>query len=392
MNTLLNKHEIKKEIFSLKRRNILIDAIIEQIDINKNFLLIGHKQPDEDCIASLVSMALLIKKFKKEVSIFVQDNLPEQISYLQNICTYNKIELIQDYPEIENHVDCFFVLDTPKPNQIAANDAICSLIQQNALPIIEIDHHLNADAVLIGNPHFSLVTRATSTCELIAIICCKLAEKQTFLENHGITELFSRNLVLTLITGIVGDTWFGLTAKKPRDRFFYNYFTEKFSEILKEKAHSQTGNYISINDIFKDLQSFTQEEREVYHSLLSKAHYYKQTGYLLLNEQDSFSILKQQNYSLFIKVIKAVTNFLAEKSGRFGVTAFYDLPNTGDLIQFRVRLAKNTDNIDLRKLLNILSITDGGGHPGAIGFRCPQNSIPDIDSFFKTLLTTLETL
>jgi nanoRNase/pAp phosphatase (c-di-AMP/oligoRNAs hydrolase) len=103
-------------------------------------------------------------------------------------------------------------------------------------------------------------------------------------------------------------------------------------------------------------------------------------------------MLSNTDYSLFIKVIKAVTNFLAEKAGRFGVTVFWDEPSTSDLIQFRIRLSKNVTDIDLRKLLDTHSITDGGGHPGAIGFRFPRTELADPAAYVQMLLAELETL
>lgn len=383
---------IKKEIYKLSERNKIINRIILLIEEKNNFLLIGHQQPDEDCISSLVSMALLIKKFNKEVTIFIKDEVPEQISYLENICVYNKITLTSDSDKIAASIDCIVVLDTPKPDQIAAEPLVLDMVLSHKLPIIEIDHHLSADSNLIGHPEVSLVTRATSTCELIAILCTKISLKPDVLQRNGITELFSRNLVLAMLTGIIGDTWFGLTAKKSRDRFFYNLFTQKFSDVLREKAHVNTHNYVSMIDIFRSLQSLSPEERNLYQKLLSKARYKGNTGYVGLDQYESHSLLASTNYALFVKVIKAVTNFLAEKSGRFGLTFFYDEPDSGGLVQFRIRLSKNVNDIDLRTVLTEFKISDGGGHNGAIGFRLSQNDFTDPKAFVQKLLASLSKL
>lgn len=379
----------KEEIINLAERNRIADRIISVIESHSNFLLLGHQQPDEDCISSLVSMALLIRKFNKNVAISVKENLPDQISYLENICSYNKIRLTREVLDGLDPPDAVFVLDTPKPDQISADAPILDLVYSKKMPIVELDHHLSSDAALIGDPELSLVTRATSTCELIAFLCCKLSQKNVILERNGITELFSRNLVLTMLTGMIGDTWFGLTVKQPRDRFFYNLYTNRFSEILREKARVNTDNYVSMTDIFRSLQALSPEERTLYQKLLSKAHYRGQIGYLALNERESASMLSNTDYALFVKVMKAVTNFLAEKAGRFGLTMFYDDPATSDLVQFRIRLSKNETEVDLRALLSRLSITDGGGHPGAIGFRFPRTVLNDPDSMIATLLSEL---
>lgn len=382
----------KEEITNLAERNRIIDTIISIIEEKNRFLLLGHQQPDEDCISSLVSMALLIRKFNKKVAISVKENLPDQISYLDNICSYNNIELTQEALDGMDPPDAIFVLDTPKPDQISADPAILELIRSGTVPVAEIDHHLSTDASLIGTPSCSLVTRATSTCELIALLCCKIAHRPDILKRNSIRELFSRNLVLSMLTGMIGDTWFGLTVKHPRDRFFYNLYTNRFSDILREKAHVNTANYVSMTDIFRSLQALSPEERALYQQMLSKSHYHGQIGFLYLDEHESWSMLSNTDYSLFIKVIKAVTNFLAEKAGRFGVTVFWDEPSTSNLIQFRIRLSKNVTDIDLRKLLDTLSITDGGGHPGAIGFRFPRTELADPAAYVQMLLAELETL
>ena len=76
----------------------------------------------------------------------------------------------------------------------------------------------------------------------------------------------------------------------------------------------------------------------------------------------------------------------------FGLTVYYDKPDVSALVQFRIRVSRDVSGIDLRVILLDLEITDGGGHPGAIGFRVPSNQIDDLHGFVANLCQRLEDL
>jgi nanoRNase/pAp phosphatase (c-di-AMP/oligoRNAs hydrolase) len=48
--------------------------------------------------------------------------------------------------------------------------------------------------------------------------------------------------------------------------------------------------------------------------------------------------------------------------------------------------------MDLRQILVDFEIADGGGHPGAIGFRVPKDSITDLPGYISRVLEKIETL
>jgi diguanylate cyclase (GGDEF)-like protein len=386
--TVRQKHAFS----SLTERNRTVDRIFDIICAERDFLLLGHELPDEDCISSLVSMALLITKFRKNVSIYIKDTIPDQLSYMENICAYNKIRIIrgEELPEREPGAIC--VLDTPKPDMISLNDGIRKLLADPAMMIIELDHHLSADAAYSGRKGYCLVHRASSTCELIGFLCYKLERRQDILDRFGITEILTRNLVLAMLTGMIGDTRFGLTMKTNRDIFFYNFFSTHFANRLKELSHKDSTNYSSMKDIFNTIQTLSSEEKNLYQMILEHTHFYGRTGYVILEEELSRKYLAGIDYSIFVKVIKSLTDFLAEKSGTIGLTVYYDMPEISDLIQFRIRASREASNIDLRTILTDFSITDGGGHAGAIGFRVPAKDIPDLSAYVAGLLKKIESL
>ena len=382
----------KHEFTTIAEKNRTVDRIFDTICHNQSFLLLGHELPDEDCISSLVAMALLIQKFGKTVSLYIRNEIPDQLSYMTNICSYNKIKILQHDDEVAAIPDIIGVLDTPKPEMVSMNQSITRLLEDRTRTVFELDHHLSADAAYIGSEGYCLVYRASSTCELIGFLCCKLTNRKDILESFQITELFSRNLVLSMLTGMIGDTKFGLTMKTNRDIFFYKLFTQQFAKILHTSAHKNSKNYRSMTDIFNTIQTLSPEETELYQKLLSHAHFFEKTGYVILDEKDSYSYLHNTDYHLFVNVIKSVTDFLSEKSGTYGLSVYYDMPEMSNLIQFRIRTARDVAAPDLRVILSDFGITDGGGHPGAIGFRIQKENIQDLNAYVRRILNKIESL
>lgn len=385
---------IKKAFASIAERNRTIDRILALIQEKNEFLVIGHELPDEDCISSLVAMAILVHKFKKTVTVYIRDPIPDQLSFLMNICSYNKIPVIRGSAYSGPHPDAIFALDTPKPDMLAVSPEINAFIADPSIPVIEFDHHLSADAALIGTDGYCLVTKATSTCELISLFCIKLRKKTDVLAKFDMTDtnLFSRNLVLALLTGIIGDTRFGLTIKTNREQFFYKCFSSFLSTKLRELHRKNSKNYSSMTDISNSIQSLSVEERNIYQMLLDRARYSGRTGYVALDATESLGIIGKIDYTDFVKVVKSVTDFLSEQSGTIGMTVYYDMPEVSDLIQFRIRASRNVTGADLRSLLHDLGISDGGGHPGAIGFRVPKKNMQNFVAYIGRLIAKIEEL
>lgn len=391
---VLTQREVrpKRNFSSIAERGRTIDRILSLIGEKNTFLLIGHELPDEDCISSLVAAALLIVKFRKSVSIYIRDQIPAQLAYMQQICMYNKITIHRGPLYTGPKPDVVFVLDTPKPEMIAGNQDISPFLSNPAIPVVEIDHHLSADAALSGTPDYCLVAKATSTCELLTLVCIKLNNDKAALARYGIESLFSRNIVLALLTGIIGDTRFGLTVKTNRDQFFYRCYTSFLSKILRKTHRKNSSNYSSMTDISNSIQSMSVAERDIYQMLLDHSRYSGRTGYVALDAEESLNILGRIDYTIFVKVVKSVTDFLSEQSGTIGMTSYYDMPEVSNLIQFRIRVSRDASGIDLRSILLDFNITDGGGHPGAIGFRMEKNAVPDYREYVDRLLEKIEKL
>ena len=91
-------------------------------------------------------------------------------------------------------------------------------------------------------------------------------------------------------------------------------------------------------------------------------------------------------------IAKAVADALAEEGGKLGLVAYPDHPSISNLLQFRVRRCHSFRGMDLREALVALSASNGGGHPGAVGFRFPKSDAPDFPAFALGIAQRLDEL
>ena len=155
----------KKNIDNVKQRNLIVTNIINAMLERDHFLLLGHENPDEDCIASMVAFALLLQKFDKDAKIYIQSNIHKHFQYLLNICKFNSIQVIDSCKKTKYLIDTIVVCDTPKPSMVESNKTVRNLLNDNNLLKIEIDHHIGADSEYIGDEGYRLVTEASSAAE-----------------------------------------------------------------------------------------------------------------------------------------------------------------------------------------------------------------------------------
>lgn len=368
----------KKDVpLNIAAKNRTIWRIIDLITSNESFLLFGHTFPDEDCIASLTAFGLLLRKFNKKVYICVESKIKRPIEFLGELITYNGIELytgvLGDIPK----PDIIFVLDTPKPDMIAADKNGLKLLADPTIPKVEIDHHFDADAHTVSKPELSLLLVASSTCEIIAQICYKLNKRPDILQKYGITELYSRNIVLAMLTGMLGDAKAGGYLFKKRDKKIFDYFFNHLNELLVRQRRQDTKNIADAAELLNIINSLSVAEHKILNKILDYSIYDGEIGAIFLDEKASNMIFMLAEYSQIVGVIKTATNAIAENAGLIGISAFYDPKSISNKIQYRVRASSAGNYLNLLTLLLDLKIEDGGGHPGAIAFRVNKANFSD---------------
>jgi nanoRNase/pAp phosphatase (c-di-AMP/oligoRNAs hydrolase) len=379
----------KEKIASISEKNRIIDNILGAMLNYRSFLILGHQNPDEDCIASMVAFAILLGKFDRKAGICLGGKVHEHFQYLLNICKYNAITLYESCDQFDGSFDAIVVCDTPKPSMMEKNAFVEAMLKSPDVLKIEIDHHIGSDSSYIGDEGYCLVTEATSSSELILYLILKIAKKEGILREYQIKDLLSRNLVLALLSGIIGDTNMGQFLKSRREKRYYRLFSTMLNNILRVTTVRET-NFANMDQVYQELQRLSGNEDRCYRYLMERRRFSTSIGYVALDQVESRELQTHVDEDTLVSVSRAVANELAEKSKKLSLVAYYDRPEVSDLVQFRVRRSGSYRGYDLRDMLELFSIENGGGHEGAIGFRLRKDSIKDYRDYVNRLIEGLE--
>ncbi len=376
----------KVRIPSKRRRRQIADAFLDAMVKRDNFLLLGHKNPDEDCISSMVAFGLLLTKFNRNATIVFNKENWDKFPYLLSICKYNSIEVLGAAEEITGRFDTLVACDTPKPDMIDFHESLQPLMDDEDVLVLEIDHHLEADGQYIGQEGYCLVDEASSTCELVGYLALRLVRNSRLMTELGIGEVFTRNFVLAIVTGIVGDSKMGQFLKSRREKRYYRYFSRLFNRMLIRKTDKDSGNFSSIQDILNELEALSDEEERCFNDFITHLKKRKYIAWIAMDEMVMNPLREKYDNETIVTMAKYTTNLLAEESGYVGLMAYYDYPEKSDLIQLRMRRSSSYKNLDLRRVIAHFEIENGGGHEGAVGFRVPKLGSAEFESFIKDLV------
>ncbi len=379
----------KRAIPKTREKNQVIASIVGALIRQEGFLVLGHRNPDDDCIASQVAFALLVRKFAKPVSIYLGPRIHEHFQYLVNICTYNSIPVLYQGDPIAGAVDTVVLFDTAKPSMIESDEMIRALIDNPAVLRIEVDHHLGSDSEYFGDKGYRLVTEASSSSELVGHVLLKLRERRELLRRFQIYDLVSRNVVLAILTGIIGDSKMGAFLKSRREKRYYEIFSSMFNELLARKT-VRDGNFSNMDQVFREIQKLSISEEHCFNGFLSHRRLSHRIAYVALGEREMKSIYSAFDADTVVSAARSVADLLAEESGCLGLVCYYDNPKVSDLVQFRLRRSHLFKGFDLRRILEIFSIDNGGGHEGAIGFRLPRERVGDFQGYVAHLIDGIE--
>jgi nanoRNase/pAp phosphatase (c-di-AMP/oligoRNAs hydrolase) len=265
------------------------------------------------------------------------------------------------------------------------------IIAEKEILKIEIDHHLGSDSAYFGEADYRLVTEASSAGELVGHILLRLKDNGKLLKQFQINDLVSRNIVLAILTGIIGDSKMGMYLKSEREKEYYTVFSAMFNEMLAQKTTRRT-NFSDMQQVFREIQRLSRNEEHCFNYFIERKQYSEKIGYVVLQERDIDTLCREFNNDTIVSVARAVADILAEESKWLGLICYYDSPNQSDLIQFRLRRSHFYKTLDLRTVLKTFSITNGGGHEGAIGFRIPKSEVENIEDYVATLIRGIEAL
>jgi nanoRNase/pAp phosphatase (c-di-AMP/oligoRNAs hydrolase) len=382
----------KTDIVSIAEKNRIARRIADVFLERDNFLLIGHRNPDEDCVAAMVAFGLLASKFNKIVYIYLCGNVHEQFSYLLNICTYNSIVLLQDDAPFPGVVQVVVALDTPKPEMLEMSDDLKKIVSDPTVLKIEVDHHLGADSTYFGDEGYRLVASASSASELVGYLALKMDDNPRYRPGEASGGLLARNFVLAVLTGIIADSRMGKYLKTKRERWFYERFSSLFDRLLAQKTAAGSGNFTSKEEVFAAIVSLSSEEEECYRRMMAARGRLSSLEYVVLSQAEASAIHDEFGEDTLTTIAKAVADALSEEGGKLGLVAYPDHKAVSELMQFRVRRSHAYRDLDLREILSALSVVNGGGHPGAVGFRFPKSDAADFNAFAMSIAAKIDAI
>lgn len=296
---------------------------IDLIKKSQKILLVGHNNPTGDTVGSLVAFGEVLERLKKEVSIVLSDEVPENLKFLPCLSKIKKeLEGSRDFivkiDATENPVeklcynveegylnivvtseagaytpadvsfgkgsykyDLIVVLDTPDVDRIdKIYDENTDLFFET--PVVNIDHHA-------GNEHFGTVNyidiTATSTSEILVSLVEALGLK------------LDEDIATLLLTGIISDTGSFkkknttpksltvsaqlLAAGAKQQEIITSLYKAKTINTLKlwgkvlsrlnyDAAHRFIYSYITHDD-FKELGTNVEDIKEVMDELMNNA-------------------------------------------------------------------------------------------------------------------------
>jgi diguanylate cyclase (GGDEF)-like protein len=384
--------EPKSDIRTVAGKNRTSAAIVRALEERYSFLIFGHKDPDEDCVSSMVAFALLVNKFNKRPAIVLGPSVQDNFDYLINICRYNSIEVLREEADIRAFPaasSAIVLLDTPKPSMIDRGEIFQAMGSDPSVLKIELDHHLEADASYSGDPGYRLVYEACSTCEIIGRLALKLEGDKPLKYRHQIDEFLSRNLVLAILSGMIGDSQMGRYLKTRRERWFYSRFSALFERMLARKTKEGSGNFSSKEQVFEALAALSADEDACFRFMSARQVDLGGLRFAVLDAEASRYLFATYGNDTAVAVSKALVDKLAEASGFLGLVGYYDDPAVSPYAQFRLRRSQAFTGLDLRDALALLGIQNGGGHPGAVGFRVEREAVPDIEVSARSYAATL---
>jgi nanoRNase/pAp phosphatase (c-di-AMP/oligoRNAs hydrolase) len=283
------------------------------------------------------------------------------------------------------------LFDTAKPSMIEANALVRKVTEGKDTLKIEIDHHVGSDSDYFGQENYCLVTEASSSGELVGQILLRLQENKRLLKRFQINDLASRNIVLAILTGIIGDSKMGMYLKSDQEKEYYRVFSAMFNEMLAQKTTRRT-NFSDMTQVFQEIQRLSRNEEKCYNYFIDRKRFSSSIGYVVLGQQDIDNLSGQFDNDTIVSVARGVADILAEESKWLGLVCYPDPPDQSDLIQFRLRRSHQYKAMDLRTVLKTFSISNGGGHEGAIGFRIPKSEIEDLEGYADTLIQGIEAM
>lgn len=316
------KKTAKKTIKSNAKKNIKtnIKEILKTLSKATNITIIGHRNPDVDCICSCLGLSLLLKKIFKKRKVFVV-NTDKMQRDLQNVLLIEEVIFNVNEKTIPKK-DVLVVLDSGDIDRIGWISEVLNEYNE----VIFIDHHKVRN--IEGVTMFYNDTNAAATCEIIFDIF------STFLKSMDST------IATLLYCGLSTDT----------GGFVFSNTTEK-SLLAASKLMSRGVIIENLGNVVR--KRYTRIDvaalMEIYRRMIIDEE--NKIGYICLQETINGHSMKEITVSasdILIQMEDVFIGFIIHESEE----------------DFRVSM-RSRINKNVREIAESFG---GGGHPKAAGF------------------------
>ena len=377
-----------------------LSQAIELIHSSDNFLFSGDIDPDS--VGSMLSLSLYLNQLDKKVFLVIPDTLGDNLDFFEKIIHYNSIQILRSQEDIEaikDEIETIIFCDTANTKLVPFYPFISESILSKKPKVVEIDHHFGADSEELTEYGIKLFRNANANTEIIGNVLEMLYDKNP----QGPNPFSQRNIILGLITGMLGDTVGGKVIPFKED---YDHWMEKLGGQLKEItrwrgtddkrgedwADSKFGDP---KQILNYLNRLTEDQEVCFNLLNDRIEHKGKMGFLSLlpsTYQDVKGDCQAFDSDWFVDIMNFLVNSVPEKSGHAGVVVFEGKNAEGtECIFIKIRRAVDFSGVDLRtgedlikKLFGNLYM-GGGGHAGAVSFRIHPLGEKELMQHLETL-------
>ncbi|QPJ60841.1 MAG: hypothetical protein G3M70_02630 [Candidatus Nitronauta litoralis] len=366
---------------------------------HSGFVFCGY--PDADALGSMLSLALYLKELGKRVYIVWPGPLIGKTDFLEDILRHNRVPLLGTAERIREYsekVDALVVCDTANRKLVPLYKELKQHILAKETPVLEIDHHFGTDSEPVHPDGLHLFREANSTTEIAA----EVLEAYAKADSEAPDPFKRRNILVSLLTGLIADTGGGNVSIRPED---YDFWVKRLGDRLTEKTRrgrvdtdQDVPHFSSPEDIKEFLVKLSDSERQGVERLQEEIVHENGVGVLNLLDatRSRVEASLQLSAAAWAQILETMANAIPEVAGRVGMVYFHDKTAEGEDCYFiKLRRAQESaidlreTESDIRSAFEDGAVLGGGGHPNAVSYRV--RLIPE-DQFLKSVEKLTKTL
>jgi nanoRNase/pAp phosphatase (c-di-AMP/oligoRNAs hydrolase) len=365
---------------------------------------------DPDSVGAMLSLSLYLRMMGKEVYIVLSNSLGENLDHLEKMIEYNKIHTLRNTDEIagvKDSVDVIIFCDTANSKLVPFFPFIKEHLLVRDIAVIEIDHHFGADSEKLADQAVTLYQKANATTEITGELLKKIHQKNLHLP-HPFNQ---RNIVISILTGILGDTMGGRVVSHKQS---YVQWMGTLGNKLKRNTRLRKSNGARPGDDRKTKFANPQQIQN-YLTRLSKKQEIcvKALKKRMVTDGDVETLnLLNSTYpevrefcrpfdsSGFAYILSFLLTEISESTAspaKLGCVYFHGKnAEDKDCIYIKVRRSGHYTGIDLRTTEGHFrsvfqgKYMGGGGHPGAVSFRVHCHDETEFLANFEQVVTAIK--